>query len=236
MAYDYPDFLPTKQPETEGARFFDALVTSQTTVSAIDTTQYQEVIISVTNLDANAIFELQIGFLASIVDPTPNPIKNVVFLGGQSGNFRVPVLRGQLQIIVVPHGAVATQHLQIAEYGITYHANLYDLYMGHHILFSANPALLANGNTTINIPTWYNGPVVVSALADAAANALVVFDYWDAANQTYIEFAQFGMPGQYLNQPQQITFPPNPTRVRIFNGATAQTVELYITPSAQNGI
>lgn len=236
MAYDYPDFLPTKQPFNEGARYFSQVVTSNATVPAIDTTQYAEVIISVTNLDANAIFELQIGFLASIVDPTPDPIKTVVFGAGQSGNFRVPVLRGQLQIIVVPHGPVATQALEIAEYGITGHVNQYDLYMGKHQILLEQPSLGASGSATFLIPTWYHGPVTVAALADNAANAQVVFDYWEPANGTYIEFTQFGMPGQYANQPQQIFFPPNPVRVRIFNGTTAQSVELYVAASGLNGI
>lgn len=232
MAYDFPDFLPSRQPVVEPQRFFDATVTVQTTIPAIDCTIFDEVVISVTNLDAGAIFELQIGLITAIVDPTPVPVYNVVFNPGQSGHFRIPCLRQQLQIIVVPHGPVATQHLQVAEYGMTSHTSLYDLYNGKHLIFQESPALGANGTNTTVIPTWYHGEAMLSVNADAPANAQIVLDYWESANGTFLQFAQFGIAGLFANQPQRVTFPPNPVRVRLFNGATAQTIDVFITASS----
>lgn len=236
MAYDFPDFLPTRQPFNEAIRYFSQVVTSNTTIGSVDLTQFSEVMISANNSDANAIMELQIGWLGGLLDPTPDPVKSVVVGASQFANFRVPTLRQGMQIIVVPHGPVATQGLQVGIYGMNGHTNMYDLYMGKHTLFSGSFGLAANGNTTQFVGPWYNGPVTVSALADNAANAQVVFDYYDGGNASYLEFAQFGMPGQYLNQPQQIFFPPNPVRIRMFNGATAQSVELYVAASGLNGI
>lgn len=236
MAYDFPDFLSTKQASNTTARVFDQTVTANTTIPAIDLTQFSEVIISGNNEDAGAIMELQIGFIASVVDPLPNPVKSIVFGPGQSGSIRVPALREQLQIIVVPHGPVATQHMQVSEYGMAQHVNMYDLYTGVPLLLSYSHAFAIGGTSTVPIVPWYSGQVQITALADSADPCLVVFDYYDAALAAYVEFAQIGTLGQYLNQPQVLTFPPNPIRCRFFNGSTAQTVEMYISPSASNGI
>lgn len=236
MAYDFPDFLSSKQASNTLVRIFDQTVTANTTIPAIDLTQFSEVIISVNNEDAAAIMELQIGFLGGILDPTPNPVKSVVFGALQSGMLRVPALREVLQIIAVPHGAVATQHLQVTEYGMLQHVNIYDLYTGPPSLFTFSGALAANGNTTQFISQWYAGPVEIAALGDAAGPCLIVIDYYDGSAGTYKELLQFGMPGQNVNGITRMTFPPNPIRVRIFNGATAQTVEVYIAASALNGI
>lgn len=236
MAYDYPDFLPQKQASNVRIGSFDATVTGVVTIPAVDLTPFQEALIFVTNLDASAIMELTIGFLGGLIDPTPDPMKTIVFNGGQSGAIRVPALRETMQILVTPHGAVATQHLQVGIYGMIAHTHMYDLYTGTPTLFSASPALAANGNATELVTTWYAGPVEVAVLTDNAANCLVVFDYYDAGAGSYIEFAQYGMAGQYANGSLRITFPPYPVRIRFFNGATAQTVEIYITPSAVSGI
>ena len=236
MAYDYPDFLPQKQASNVLLQSYDATVTGVVTIPAVDLTPFQEALIFVTNLDAAAIMELAIGFIGGLIDPTPNPVKTVVFNGGQSGAVRVPALRESMQIIVMPHGAVATQHLQVGIYGMVAHTHMYDLYTGTPTLFSASPALAAGGNATEFVTTWYAGPVEVAVLTDNAANCLVVFDYYDATAGSYIEFAQYGMAGQYANGSLRITFPPYPVRIRFFNGATAQTVEIYITPSAVSGI
>ena len=236
MAYDYPDFLPQKQASNVLVRSYDATVTGVVTIPAVDLTPFTEALIFVTNSDAAAIMELTIGFLGDFIDPTPNPMKTIVFNGSQSGAIRVPALRETLQIIVTPHGAVATQHLQVGIYGMIGHTHMYDLYTGTPTLFSASPALAANGNATELVTTWYAGPVEVAVLTDNAANCLVVFDYYDAGAGSYIEFAQYGMAGQYANGSLRITFPPYPVRIRFFNGATAQTVEIYITPSAVSGI
>lgn len=236
MAYDYPDFLPQKQASNVLIRSFDATVTGVTTIPAVDMTPFQEAVIFVTNLDTAAIMELAIGFLGGLVDPTPDPVKTIVFNGSQSGAIRVPALRESLQIIVTPHGAVATQHLQVGIYGMIAHSHMYDLYTGTPVIFSASPALGANGSSTQLVTTWYAGPVEVAVLADSAATCLVVFDYYDAGVGSYIEFAQFGVPGQYINGSMRMTFPPYPVRIRFFNGPTAQTVEIYITPSAVSGI
>ena len=236
MAYDYPDFLPQKQASNVRIQTYDATVTGVITIPAVDLTPFQEALIFVTNLDTAAIMELAIGFIGGLIDPTPNPVKTVVFKGGQSGAIRVPALRESMQIIVTPHGAVATQHLQVGIYGMVAHTHMYDLYTGTPVVFSTSHALAANGNATDLLTTWYAGPVEVAALADSAGTCLVVFDYYDATAGSYIEFAQYGVKGQYLNEPQRITFPPYPVRVRFFNGPTAQTVEIYITPSAVSGI
>ena len=236
MPYDFPDFLPSKQPSNTNVRVFDQTVTSTQTIAAIDTTPYDSIIIFGNNEDAGAIMELQIGFLGGILDPTPDPVKSIVFNPGQSGSIRVPPMRAQLQILVVPHGPVATQHFQVTEYGLGFAAKMYDLYTGPPKLFSASPAIAANGNTTLFVTQWYAGPVEIAALADAAGPALIVFDYYDAGAGSYVELLQFGMLGQNVNTIARMTFPPNPIRIRIFNGATAQTVEVYVTASVLNGI
>ena len=236
MAYDYPDFLPQKQASNVRIGGIDQTITGSTTIPAVDLTPFQEAMIFVKNLDAAAIMQLTIGFIGGLVDPTPNPMKDIVFNGGQSGAIRVPALRETMQIIVTPHGAVATQHLQVGIYGVTGHTNMYDLYTGTPVLFSATPALAVSGNATEFVTTWYAGPVEVAVLTDNAADCLVVFDYYDAGAGSYIEFQQFGMVGQYANGSLRMTFPPYPIRIRFFNGATAQTVEIYITPSAVSGI
>lgn len=236
MAYDYPDFLPQKQVSNVLLRDLDQVVTGVTTIAAVDMTPYQEAYIFVTNLDAGAIMELTIGFLGGLVDPTPDPMKTIVFNPGQSGAIRVPALRSAMQILVTPHGPVATQHLQVGIYGVTGHTHMYDLYTGTPVVFSDSPSLSANGSATLFVDTWYAGPVEVSVLTDSAADCTVVFDYYDASAGSYIEFAQLGVSGQYANGSVRITFPPYPVRIRFFNGATAQSVEIYITPSAVSGI
>lgn len=236
MPYDFPDFLPSKQPSNTNVRVFDAVVTSTQTIAAIDTTPYDSIIIFGNNKDAAAIMELQIGFFGNITDPTPTQNKSIVFNPGQSGSIRVAPLRSQMQILVVPHGAVATQHFQVSEYGLGFPATIADLYVGPIKLFSASPALAANGNTTLFPAQWYSGPVEVGALGDAGGPALIVFDYYDAGVGSYVEFMQYGMLSQNTNTVVQMSFPPAPVRIRIFNGATAQTVEVYVSASVMNGI
>lgn len=236
MPYDFPDFLPSKQPSNTNVRVFDQTVTSTQTVAAIDTTPYDSIIVFGNNEDAGAIMELQIGFLGGILDPTPDPVKSIVFNPGQSGSIRVPPIRAQLQILVVPHGPVATQHFQVSEYGLGFEAKMNDLYQGPIKLFSASPALAANANTTLFVSQWYAGPVEIGALGDNGGPAVVVFDYYDAGAGSYVEFMQLGMLSQNSNTVVPMTFPPAPVRIRIFNGATAQTVEVYVAASVRNGI
>lgn len=236
MAYDYPDFLSTGQPSNTLVGFLDQVVTSNTPVGTVDLTQFCEVVIFFNNKDAAAIFELQVGLFTGIPDPTPTVQNSPVVGPGQSGSIRVPAIRMQLGIIVVPHGPAATQHLQVSMYGVVNHVNMYDLYYGKHQIFAQSFALAANGNNTIPLAQWYAGPVEVCALGDSAGPCLIAFYYYEAANNTYIEFAQFGVTGQNVSGVTRLTFPPNPVEFRVFNGSTAQTVEVYIAPSVLNGI
>ena len=91
-------------------------------------------------------------------------------------------------------------------------------------------AYLANTNTQTRLSSWYNGGVLVDAYSNLGGPAFVKLEFARFGSGAWIEFATVPAPAEASATAIRFSLPPCPVRASVFNGGTAQSITVNVTP------
>lgn len=96
---------------------------------------------------------------------------------------------------------------------------------------SFSQALAANATFTSSIRPWYEGEVLLNATASAGGACKGDIYYHDPNGNFDQHFYSFNVPASGNLVPNKIWLPPYHTKVKLSNGASAQTVAVEMIPA-----
>jgi hypothetical protein len=192
---------------------------------------WQYVRIGFFNDDGIAVDTIQVTWTDDAAGLIPAGRNTIVIGPGDQGGTTLPVLAPFIGISYSSN-VNATASTRILVYGTSsdgtkaLHTDTVN-----YLLAGTAPNLAANGSTPLaGMAFWYTGWAQVMAVTGSGGPAFLVLSHRTTTGAN-VQHMQVGASSQATAMPQYVFMPPNPNFYQIFNGSTAQIVQIAISPA-----
>lgn len=199
----------------------------------LDCSNWAYVLIAFFNSDPVVNYALTITWLTYSITPPINPSNRVVVGPGQNASFVRPAIGRTVQMNFIAVNGVPSTQIRYTMLGMTHSMTNYEARILETSLIDDTTTYIGGGTKTIPANFWYEGPASVTIFSNNNTAAWVEFQFWQASDQAWHDFAIF----QVLSWPNSLThmvsFPPAPVRAVVNNQGAAQTISFHVLPTSQ---
>lgn len=182
------------------------------------------------NGDSVAVDKVKVTWTDDAAGSVPSGINEIVFGSGDTGGTTLPVL-GPFATIDLNSNVNATLNTRFLVYGTnTPPPALNTNGINYEMVFDSTAYTANQSRGPFGLNFWYTGRAQVMASAFLGGPATILLQYVKA-DGSLNNFMRFGGQFQAAQTPQIFYMPPYPVFYSVFNGSTAQTIELSISPA-----
>lgn len=163
---------------------------------------------------------------------TDSLAQQVCVIGPNSlANLPITVQGPYLQIYVDPSAGGNATTVYFNFFGQSSQPRAFEIGLFATPFIHNSSAYAASEVLNFDVTAIYAGKAFLSVYANSGAIVSVGAYYWDFTLKAFKEYAAFGHVAGYVIVNQEIPMMAAPTRVVVVNGATAQTIVTFLTPT-----
>lgn len=177
--------------------------------------------------------QVSIDWLSYAISPSPNPSNFLVVGPNQFATFTLPVIGRTIQMKFNPVVGPFTSNVVYSIVGLSHSMTKYDAKRFATLIIDDTSAYGAGATKTLVGTFWYEGPAQVALFTNNNTPAWAEFQFYDAADQAWHDFAIIGAVSWPNSQQHTINIPPAPFRVFVTNQGAAQIISIHVGPAPQ---
>lgn len=228
---DFKDFSTLSEWHANGVLSNSVVLPGQINTPLTDVSMYSSLVVYFQNSDPATYVRLDAIWESFVLAGNDIPFQSIAVAPNSSGRWRIPVLENVISFQSIDLAGPGGHLFEVTVTGTTAHADEYETFGSEDVLYQASSVVAANSALTIGPFPWYNGRVYVTAQADGSGPGFIEFQQYSYVANAWKKFGALPFTNLFTPMAQPFAFPRAPVRAVINNGATAQTIEVFVVAS-----
>lgn len=228
---DFKDFSTLSEWHANGILSQLVTLPGQINTPLTDVSMYSSLVVYFKNNDPATYVRLDAIWESFVLTGNDIPFQSIAVAPNSSGRWRIPVLENVVSFQSIDLTGPGGSSFEITVTGTTEHTDGYETFGSEDVLYQASTVMAANSNAVIGPFPWYNGRVYATVQADSSGPGFLEFQQYSYTANAWKKYGALPFTNLFSPMAQPFAFPRAPVRGALNNGATAQTVEVFIVAS-----